>query len=69
MGIAVLAFLLVLSAVFAIRAAAGRLVCPFCDGPIRRVFEKTECQACGRSFFLWQARRRGRGLDRSPRRE
>jgi predicted RNA-binding Zn-ribbon protein involved in translation (DUF1610 family) len=58
MGVALLAMLLVTGAVFLVRKAVRGFVCPFCGGPIRRVFEKTQCTSCGRMFYLWQARRR-----------
>ena len=58
MGIAALAILLVAAAVILIRGAIGQFVCPFCGGPIEQAFQKMQCTACGRLFFMWQARRR-----------
>lgn len=58
MGIAVFALLLVAGAVLLIRAGVGQFVCPFCGGPIKRVFQKMQCTECGRLFFLWQAKRK-----------
>ena len=58
MGIAGLAIVLLAVSVLLIRGARGQFVCPFCGGPIKRVFQKMQCTACGRLFFMWQAKRR-----------
>ena len=50
--------LIVAGAVLLIRAGVGQFVCPFCGGPIKRVFQKMQCTQCGRLFFLWQAKRK-----------
>lgn len=58
MGIAALAILLVVVSVLLIRGTIAQFVCPFCGGPIKRVFQKMECTECGRLFFMWQAKRK-----------
>lgn len=58
MGVAVLALLGLAAAYMLTRKVMSGLVCPFCEGPIRRAYEKTECTRCGRLFYLWQARRK-----------
>jgi len=58
MGIAAFALLLVVAAVLLLRGAIAQFVCPFCGGPIKRVFQKMQCTECGQLFFMWQARRK-----------
>ena len=54
----IIALALVVGVVLLMRAAIQQFVCPFCGGPIKRVFQKMRCTQCGRLFFLWQAKRR-----------
>jgi hypothetical protein len=58
MGIAALAILLAVVSAVLIGRVIGQFVCPFCGGPIERVFEKMQCTECRRLFFMWQAKRK-----------
>jgi len=58
MGILAVALVIVAGGVLLMRAAIQQFVCPFCGGPIERVFQKMRCTQCDRLFFMWQAKRR-----------